>query len=426
MRKRLVMIGNGMAAGRLVDELLKRAPDLWDITIFGAESRVNYNRIMLSPVLAGEKTFEEIVIHDEEFYARNKIALRRGETIEHIDRENRFVRTATGARVTYDTLVIATGSQPFVIPVPGVDLPGVVTFRDLDDVEKMREAARKGGRAVVIGGGLLGLEAAAGLAARGMKTTVVHLMPTLMERQLDPDAGSLLRDELESRGIDIVTGANTRAVRGEFRATGVELEDGRVLPSDLVVMAVGIRPNAALAKSAGLDVKRGVSVDDFLRTSDPDIFALGECAEHRGVCYGLVAPLYEMAETLAARLSGESGERFEPSVTATKLKVTGIDLFSAGDFADGPDRQDIVLRNPLKKAYRRVVLRQNSIVGAVLYGDTQDGGWYFDLIKRNADVGAMRDMLIFGKAYHAGAGSLAEMAIVRRAASAPVAFPDRS
>jgi len=400
--QRLVVVGNGMAAGRVLDELFARAPDRYAVTLFGAEPRVNYDRIMLSPVLAGEKSFESIIIHDDDWYAQHRVSLRKGETVVAIDRAAKTVRTDAGAVEPYDVLLIATGSKPILIPVPGAQLPGVVTFRDLDDVNAMLAAAERGGHAVVIGGGLLGLEAAAGLAAKGMDTTVVHLMPTLMERQLDPNAAYLLQKAIEKRGIDILTGANTLAITGDTWVESVRLEDGRALPADLVVMAVGIRPHAALAKEAGLEVKRGIVVDDFMRTGDPSIFAVGECVEHRGTCYGLVAPLYEMARTLAATLAGETVPGYAGSALSTKLKVTGVDLFSAGDFSERDDSDEIVLRDPARGVYKRVVLRDNRIVGAVLYGDTADGSWYFDLLKKGADVGALRDTLIFGQAYQGG------------------------
>ena len=402
MKKKLVVIGNGMAPGRTLEKLFELAPDAYEVTIFNAEPRVNYDRIMLSPVLSGEKSFEEIVIHDEAWYQANRVTLRRGEPIVAIDRSARLVRTADGAVETYDKLIVATGSMPIIIPVPGANLPGVVTFRDLDDVDAMLKAAAGGGRAVVIGGGLLGLEAAAGLAAKGMKVSVIHLMPTLMERQLDPNAGYLLQKAIEARGIEVVTAANTKSIMGEGRVEGVLLDDGRKLPADLVVMAVGIRPNAALAKNAGLEVKRGVVVDDFMRTSDPDIYAVGECVEHRGQCYGLVAPLYEMAKTLAGDLAGEESGGYAGSITSTKLKVTGIDLFSAGDFSEGDETDEVILRDPSRQIYKRVVLRGNKVVGAVLYGDTADGAWYFDLLKKGVDVEPMRDTLIFGQSYQGG------------------------
>jgi nitrite reductase (NADH) large subunit len=401
-RQRLVVLGNGMAAGRLLEELFSRAPGRYDVTVFGAEPRVNYDRIMLSPVLSGEKKFEDIIVHDEAWYERHGVDLRRGETVVAIDRAAKTIRTDAGKSERYDTLVIAIGSRPILIPVPGVDLPGVVTFRDLDDVDAMLAAAGRGGNAVVIGGGLLGLEAAAGLAMKGMKTTVVHLMPTLMERQLDPNAAYLLQKAIEKRGIEILTGANTAAILGDGRVEKVQLQDGRILPADLVVMAVGISPHIALPKAAGLEVKRGLMVDDFMRTSDPDIYAVGECVEHRGLCYGLVAPLYEMARTLASVLAGEPAQGYAGSVLSTKLKVTGIDVFSAGDFSEGDEKDEIVLRDPSRGVYKRVALRDNRIVGAVLYGDTADGSWYFDLLKKGADVGNLRDTLIFGQAYQGG------------------------
>lgn len=403
-RERLVVIGNGMAAGRTLEELCARAPGRYEITVFGAEPRVNYDRIQLSPVLAGEKRFEDIVIHDEAWYATNGIRLVRGERAVTIDRDARTVTTDKGTVAAYDRLIVATGSDPFVIPVPGKDLPGVVTFRDLDDVEAMLKAAAAGGRAVVIGGGLLGLEAAAGLRLKGMTVSVVHLMPTLMERQLDRAAGRMLEAALEGRGISVLTAANTRAILGETSVTGVELADGRVIPADLVVMAVGIRPATGLARAAGLQVERGIVVDDHMTTSDPAVFAVGECAQHRGVCYGLVAPLYEMGRVLAAHLAGEAAI-YTGSVTATKLKVTGIDLYSAGDFAEEGDRDEIVLEDPVRGIYKRLVLDGDRLVGAVLYGETGEGGWLFDMVKKGSDVGAIRDRLMFGPALQ-GAGPL--------------------
>jgi len=401
--QKLVVVGNGMAAGRVLEELLERAPDAYAMTIFGAEPRVNYNRIMLSPVLSGEKTYDDILIHDDAWYARHGIALHRGHEVVGIDRAAKTVITASGHEEPYDKLLIATGSVPFIIPVPGSTLPGVLSYRDLDDVNAMLSAAEKGGHAVVIGGGLLGLEAAAGLAMQGMKVTVVHLMPTLMERQLDPAAGYLLEQAIVSRGIDVITRANTKAILGDERVAGVLLEDGRELPADIVVMAVGIRPNVTLAKAAGLDCGRGVKVDDAMVTSDPDILAVGECVEHRGICYGLVAPLYDMAKVAAAGLGGAADRAYEGSVTATKLKVTGIDLYSAGDFAEAKDREEIVLRDAARGIYKRLVLKDNRIIGVVLYGETGDGAWFFRLLQDGTDVSEMRETLIFGQNYVGGA-----------------------
>ncbi len=399
MTARLVVVGNGMAAGRMLEHLVAAAPAAFAVTVFNAEPRVNYDRILLSPVLAGEKHYPDIVIHDDAWYARHDITLRKACPVTAIDRAARTVTGADGSVTPYDVLVLATGSSPIVLPVPGHDLPGVIAYRDLDDVAAMIAAAESGGRAVVIGGGLLGLEAAAGLRARGMAVTVVHLMPTLMERQLDPAAGRLLERAIRGRGIAVVTGATTAAILGDRHVTGVRLADGRDLPADLVVMAVGIRPHAALAKAAGLAVARGIQVDDGLATSDRDIFALGECVEHRGQCYGLVAPLYEMAAVLAARLAGDTTAAYRGSVTATRLKVTGIDLYSAGDFAATPGRDAIVLQHNAAGTYQRLVLEGDRIVGVVLYGDVADGGWFFELLREGRSVAALRDTLIFGRRF---------------------------
>ena len=402
-KKKLVVIGNGMAGCRAVEELLERAPDAYDITIFGAEPEVNYNRIMLSPVLAGETTFEEIVINGRDWYAENGIDLRAGEEIIAIDTLERQVLTARGERSDYDRLLIATGSLPFILPVPGASLDGVIAFRDIEDVRHMTAAAEKGGRAVVIGGGLLGLEAANGLRTNGMDVTVIHLMDTLMERQLDEAAGFLLRRELESRGIDVLTGASTQEILGTDTVEGVRLKDGSVVPADLVVMAAGIRPNISLASDAGLECNRGIVVDDSMRTSDPRILAVGECVEHRGQVYGLVAPIWEMCRAVADTLAGADGQGYGGSVISTKLKVTGVNVFSAGDFAPGEDREDIVYRDAARGIYKRVVIAEDRVVGAVLYGDTQDGSWYFQLLKDGEDISENRETLIFGPAFAEGA-----------------------
>jgi nitrite reductase (NADH) large subunit len=411
--KRLVVIGNGMAGCRAVEEIIARDPGRFAVTIFGAEPRVNYNRIMLSPVLAGEKTFDEIVINTAEWYDENRITLVSGDPVVRIDRDNQTVVARSGRVEPYDTLLIATGSDPFIIPVPGKDLAGVITFRDLDDVDKMVAAAERGGSAVVIGGGLLGLEAAHGLSLRGMQVTVVHLMPTLMERQLDEAAGWLLKEELERRGQSILTGADTQEIVGaDGHVTAVRLKDGTEIPADIVVMAVGIRPATALARDAGLEVGRGIVVDDHMVTSDPQILAVGECVEHRGACYGLVAPLWEMCRALADHVT-DAPTGYGGSVTSTKLKVSGIDVFSAGDFSgdagpDGEPAEDIVMRDASRGVYKRVVVRGNRVVGAVLYGDTADGNWYFDLLRKGEDVSAIREALIFGQAFAAGGGALAD------------------
>ncbi len=407
-RERLVVIGNGMAGCRAVEEILARDAARYDITIFGAEPRVNYNRIMLSPVLAGEKAFDEIVINDAAWYADNAITLVSGDPVTHIDRATQSVVAKSGRVEPYDKLLIATGSDPFIIPVPGKDLAGVVTFRDLDDVDRMVAAAASGTHAVVIGGGLLGLEAAHGLALRGMQVTVIHIMPTLMERQLDEAGGFLLKTELERRGQTIVTGGDTAEIVGkDGHVAGVRLKDGREFPADIVVMAVGIRPATALAKGAGLDVERGIMVDDHMVTSDANVLAVGECVQHRGACYGLVAPLWDMCRALADHATG-TPTGYQGSVTSTKLKVSGIDLFSTGDFSGGEGCEDIVMRDAARGIYKRVIVKEDKLVGAVLYGDTADGAWYFDLLKKGEDVSDIREALIFGQAFASGGGALAD------------------
>ncbi|RUV27869.1 MULTISPECIES: nitrite reductase large subunit NirB [unclassified Mesorhizobium] len=411
MTEKLVIIGNGMAPGRMLEHLLEQAPDRYVVTIFNAEPRVNYDRIMLSPVLSGEKAFEEIIIHGDGWYIANGITLYKGHKIVAIDRTAKTVTSDHGVTEPYDKLVIATGSVPFIIPVPGHDLPGVLTYRDLDDVQAMLLAAQSRAKAVVIGGGLLGLEAAAGLNSQGMDVTVLHVTPTLMERQLDPAAGHLLQRAVEQRGIKVITKANTQAITGKGKVEQVELADGTIIPATLVVMAVGIRPNAALAKQAGIAVSRGIVVDGGMRSNDPNIYALGECAEVNGQVYGLVAPLYEMARVAASQLAGNEAAAFVHMDTPTKLKVTGIELFSLGDFAEGEDRQEIVLRDAAAGVYKRLVLRDDRIIGTVLYGETADGAWFNDLKKKQTDISQMRDTLIFGQSYQGGA-SLDPMAAV--------------
>jgi len=403
-RDHLVVIGNGMAGCRAVEELLARDAGRYRVTIFGAEPHVNYNRIMLSPVLAGEKTFQDIIINDRAWYDDNRIDLIVADPVVAIDRSARTVTSQSGRTVAYDKLLIATGSDPFIIPVPGKDLPGVISFRDMKDVDAMLDAAGRGGDAVVIGGGLLGLEAAHGLTLRGMKVTVLHIMPTLMERQLDEAAGWLLKSALEARGQTILTGADTAEICGDGKVEGVRLKDGTLIPASLVVMAVGIRPCVALARAAGLDIGRGIKVDDHMVTSDPDVLAVGECVEHDGNVYGLVAPLWDMCRSLADGLT-DRHTGYKGSVTSTKLKVAGLDVFSAGDFSGGEGCEDIVLRDASRGVYKRVVVKEDRVIGAVLYGDTADGGWYFDLLKRGEDVADIRDLLIFGQAFASGGGA---------------------
>ena len=399
MTEKLVVIGAGMASGRVLEHLFDAGAN-YDVTLFNAEARGNYNRIMLSPVLSGERSYDDIVTHDADWYESHGVTCRFGEHVTAIDRDAKTV-TGQNGTVSYDKLLIATGSAPFIIPVQGKDLPGVITYRELDDTNAMIDAANKGGKAVVIGGGLLGLEAAAGLAERGMDVTVLHLMGHLMERQLDESAGFLLRRDLHNKGVKVICQASTAAILGDTRVEGVLLEDNTGLEADLVVMAVGIRPETRLANDAGLEVARGIEVNAQMQTSDPDILAVGECIEFDGLLFGLVAPLYDQAKVAANTLMDEP-DAFVVKELSTKLKVTGCDLFSAGDFADGDGREDIVFRDPGRGVYRRLVVEDDVLVGAVMYGDTADSNWFFGLIRDKTDIADMRDTLIFGPAYQGG------------------------
>jgi nitrite reductase (NADH) large subunit len=398
-KERLVVIGNGMAAMRALETLLSRAPRLYDVTVIGAEPYPNYNRILLSAVLAGEKTIDEIVLHPYAWYAEHGVRLLTGNPVTTIDRTAKTVSFAgTGAAVSYDTLLLATGSKPLVPPIPGLDFPGVRVFRDIADAEAMIAASKRHRRAIVIGGGLLGLEAAWGLRRRGMAVTVVHLMPTLMERQLDMSAAEMLRSDLQARGIAFFTNSQTEAILGRERVEGVRLADGRQIAGDLVVIAIGIRPNVDLAAAAGLDINRGILVGDDMRTSDPKIYAVGECVEHNGRVFGLVAPIWEHAQVCGARLGGDEAAVYLPSPVVTSLKITDVNVFSAGALAAEDDAdEELALHDPRRAIYKKLVLRDGRIVGCVLYGDVADGSWYFELMRDKASVAAFRDRLVFGR-----------------------------
>ncbi|OBY90326.1 nitrite reductase large subunit [Pseudomonas sp. AU11447] len=413
---KLVLIGNGMAGVRTLEELLKIAPDLYDITVFGAEPHPNYNRILLSPVLAGEQAFEDIVLNDLNWYSENGIRLLLNRKVTRIDRHRRKVYAEDGTEAEYDRLLIATGSNPFILPVPGSRLQGVIGYRDIADTQTMIDTAGTHSHAVVIGGGLLGLEAANGLKQRGMDVTVVHLSDWLLERQLDRTAGKLLQEALESRGIHFRLNTHTEELidDGSGRVCAIRFKDGEVIAADLVVMAAGIRPNTELAEKTGLPCNRGILVNDTLQTYDPRIYALGECASHRGIAYGLVAPLFEQAKVCANHLAMLGFARYQGSVTSTKLKVTGIDLFSAGQFMGGEGTETITLSDPIGGVYKKLVIKDDVLVGACLYGDTADGGWYFRQIRENHNVAQIRDHLMFGESSlgdvgHQGQNSAANM-----------------
>jgi len=397
MSEPLVIVGNGMAAMKLVEELVRRALGRYAIAVVGDEPRLPYNRVLLSSVLAREVSHGDIELKPAGWWRERGVTLLYGHRAATIDPAIRRVRLAGGATLPYGRLVLATGSQPIRLSVPGMDLPGVMTFRDLSDVAAIEKAAANKARAVVIGGGLLGLEAAYGLAKAGAQVSVVHLMDRLMERQLDARAAAMLKQAVEARGIAVYLRAETVAVRGRARAEAVALADGRALDADLVVVAAGIRPNTDLARTADLGLGRGIVVDDQLRTSRPGIYAIGECAEHRGVCYGLVEPAYEQARVLAAHLAGDKAE-YAGSVLATNLKVSGVDVFSAGDFMGAPGTEQIVFSDAGLRTYKKLVVANGRLAGAVLFGDTADGLWYLDLIRSGAPIDALREHLVFGRA----------------------------
>ena len=407
-RERLVVIGNGMAGMRAIEELLKRDPIRYQITVFGAEPHVNYDRIALSSVLAGEKEIGDIIINPLAWYGENGICLLAGDPVVSIDRQAKTVTSESGRVEPYDKLLLATGSRPVVPPIPGLELPGVCAFRDIADIEQMIGASQKYRRAIVIGGGLLGLEAANGLMKRGMTVAVVHLTDSLMERQLDQTAAKLLQRELDERGLNFFMNGQTEEIFGNGRVEGIRLADDREVPGDLVVMAIGIRPNIDLARQCGLDINRGIAVYDDMRTSDPDIFGVGECVEHRGKTYGLVAPLYEMAKVCADHLAGDDTtlSNYAGSVLSTKLKVTGVDLFSAGDFQGGEDYSDLTFHDTARQSYKKLVLRDGRLEGVVLYGDVTDSAWYLDLLRKREDITAFKDAALLGQAVAAAMGQV--------------------
>lgn len=420
-KENLVLIGNGMAGVRTLEELLALDAERYQITVFGDEPYGNYNRIMLSPVLASEKTIEQIMLNDDQWYADHGITLHKGKKVNAINRARRMVQAEDGTQAQYDRLIIAIGSQPFLLPLPGVDKKGVIGFRDIHNVHTMLDMARTHKKAVVIGGGLLGLEAANGLLKQGMDVTVVHLLDTLMERQLDKSAATLLQKSLEDRGIRFLLGYNTSEILGAEHVTGVGFKNGNRIDADLVVMAVGIKPNIELAKTSGLYCERGIVVNDTLQTiTDPRIYAVGECVQHRGVAYGLVAPLFEQAKVAANHLARHGIARYLGTTTSTRLKVTGIELFSAGDFIGKEQAEEIVLKDAGAGAYKKLVLQDNRITGVVLYGDTVDASWYFDLMKDNTDVSAFRKTLLFGQAHLGDSGHHAETRVTQLPDSAEI------
>ncbi|ALC83436.1 MULTISPECIES: nitrite reductase large subunit NirB [Bacillus] len=392
-KRKLVLVGNGMAGVNCIEHILKISDESFDITIFGTEPHPNYNRIQLSYVLGGDSKFEDIIINNWDWYKDNNIQLHTGQTVTKIDTENQCVYTDGGIEQKYDDLILATGSNPFMLPLPGVNLPGVISYRDIKDCEMMVEASKKYKKAAVIGGGLLGLEAARGLLNLSMDVTVIHVFDTLMERQLDPTASKLLQAELEDQGMKFLMSKQTEELYGADRVEGLRFKDGSELDVDLVVMAVGIRPNVALAKEHGVEVNRGIVVNDYLETNVKNVYSVGECAEHRGTVYGLVAPLYEQGAVLAKRISGVETNPYEGSVLSTKLKVSGVDVFSAGEFVDQEDTRAYRYQDDFSGVYKKVLVRDDKVIGAVLFGDTSDGSRLFQMIRNGADAAELKPLL---------------------------------
>jgi nitrite reductase [NAD(P)H] large subunit len=396
MSESLVIVGNGMAAARLVDELAKSALGRYAIAVIGDEPRLAYNRVLLSSVLAGETASHDIELKPANWWRDRGVTLKYGCAVGEIDVGRRELKIASEESVSFSKLVLATGSTPLRLNVPGVELPGVNTFRDSRDVDLLLTLAAAKKRVVVVGGGLLGLEAAYGLAKAGAPVTLVHLMDRLMERQLDASAGALLKSLVEKKGIKVLLNANTACILGERRVEGVELNDGRRIEADAVILAAGIRPNIALAKEAGIPVNRGIIVDDRLQTGADGIFALGECAEHRGICYGLVEPAYEQAKVLAQHLAGRAAV-YGGSVVATNLKVSGVSVFSAGEFL-GSDRSEAMVLNDVKRGtYKKLVIEDGRLTGAVLVGDTADALWYLEMIRSREKIAGVRKDMMFGR-----------------------------
>lgn len=381
-KQKLVMIGNGMAGIRTIEEILERANDLYDITVIGKEPYPNYNRIMLSNILQNKMTVEETIMNPYEWYEEHDIKLITNDPVVDVDRTNQNVTTANGIEVAYDKLIFATGSKAFVIPVPGSTLPSVIGWRTIDDTEQMMNIAKTKKKAIVIGGGLLGLECARGLLDQGMEVTVLHLAEWLMEMQLDRKAGNMLKADLEKQGMKFEMQANTTEILGEDDVEGVKLADGREIPADLVVMAVGIRPYTEVAKESGLDVNRGIVVNDVMQTSDSNVFAVGECAEHNGKVYGLVAPLYEQGKVLADHLTNKETNGYKGSTTFTSLKVSGCDLYSAGQIVENAEIKGIEIFNSVDNNYKKIFLKDGNVVGAVLYGDIDDGSRFYNMMKK--------------------------------------------
>lgn len=400
MQQNLVVVGNGMAGMRAVEEIIKIAPEHYDITVFGAEPHGNYNRIMLTPVLFGAKTVDEIMIHDFNWYKKNNITLHCGEekSVVDIDRDNHVVIAKDGTKANYDKLIMATGSLPFMLPIPGKDVEGVMGFRDIADVEQMIAKSKTHQHAVILGGGLLGLEAANGLQKRGMTVSVVNRAGHLLNKQLDKVAGGFLKNQLEVNGLSFhLNNTITQIHSQNNHIKEVVLTDGTIIPTDILVMSTGIKPNISLAQNIGLSCEKGILVDDHMQTSDPAIFSIGECIQHRGELFGLVAPVYDQAKVCANFLTDQNPAGYQSISPATMLKVTGIDLFSVGNFEGDETTESITFTDPILSVYKKIVIKNQRIIGMLMYGDTTDNAWFLNLLKNQTDISSIREQLIFGK-----------------------------
>jgi nitrite reductase (NADH) large subunit len=397
MKEKLVVIGNGMSGLRTIEDLLDITKEKYDITVYGEEPHVNYNRIMLSYILSQEKTFEDTIINHQTWYDENDITLHKGDKVISIDKQNKTIKSESGKEESYDKLLIATGSNAFVPPTPGSDLKNVIAFRTKKDVDTIINTISHDKTAVVVGGGLLGLEAAYGIAKHGIKTILVHRSSNLMSQQLDAQAGKLLQKNLERYGIEFKLNTTVERIDGSTEVETVSFSDNHIVESNLVVFATGIVPNTQLAEEAGLDTKKGILVNDFLQTSDENIFAIGECVEHNGNTYGLVAPLYEQAKVCAKKLADTNTDGYSGSTLSTRLKISGVDLFSAGDYLGDETTEELILLDEKVGVYKKLVIYDNKIIGIVLYGDTMDASWYLKLLKEHTDISDLRTKILFGK-----------------------------
>jgi nitrite reductase (NADH) large subunit len=399
-KQRLVIIGNGMIAGRLLEELHYFSPDQYKISVFDGEGFSNYNRIMLPEIISEKMTTKDLVVHDESWHAQRNIEFQKGVQVVEIDRDKKLVRTDRGHACEYDKLVLAVGSIPNGFSCPGNHLKGISTFRTLTDAVAITSLAKTCANATVLGGGLLGLEAGAVLCERGITTNIVHCDQILMNRQLNVSAATFLQRKLESKGLRISTATDVTEIIGSDRVQAVRLRSGDLIPCELLLLAIGIRPNTALARAAGLRTDHGIVIDRQMRTSDPDIYAIGECAELDGNSYGLLSPLHGMAKIAARHLAGDHLAEYGKATIFSRLKISGIDLFVAGNSVGRDSQRKLVFENKANGIYKQIAIKNDRIDGFILMGDIEDGPWFFKQMEEEVDVSADIENLIFGKGYY--------------------------